>query len=147
MITRPFIFDCLTKKDTDILQKLQNGACRIILKKPKRSSTKDMHEELHFHRLADRRHMHTMEYMYRVVNKLVPDNICSLFKLVSDIHNRQTKLATGMDLYLPNLKLEMSKRDIRYRGPMYWNMVDDNIRKSPTLASFRYHLRKSDIFK
>ncbi len=74
------IYDCLTEKDTDILQKLRNGACRIVLKKKRRTLTIQMH---------------TMEYMYRLVNKLVPEKISTLFKLVSDTHNRTTRAIYG----------------------------------------------------
>ncbi len=96
------VYDCLTKDNSDTLQKLQNGVCRIILQKGKRTSTSEMHSQLKLHRLAERRHMRTMEYMYKAVNGLLPNDICGMFKLVRDSHTRTTRASTGLDLVIPN---------------------------------------------
>ncbi len=141
------VYDCLTKYNSDTLQKLQNGACRIILRKGKRSSTAEMHSDLKLNRLTDRRHMRTMEYMYKVVHGLLPKEVCDLFKLVQDSHARTTRASTGLDLVIPNPRLETCKRDIRYQGPLYWNMVDLHIRQCDSFLSFKNALRKSDMFK
>ncbi len=76
------IYNCLTKRDSETLQQLQNGACRIILQRNKRTPTSDMHRELKLFRLVDRRHLRTMEFMYKVVNELLPNSICKYFKKV-----------------------------------------------------------------
>ena len=141
------VYDCLTKRDSEALQRMQNGACRIILMKGKRTSTDDMHKALNLFRLADRRHLRTMEYMYRVTHDLIPNKTRSLFKLVSETHERQTRSASGLELVVPNRRLETSKKDIRIRGPQYWKLVDRNLQISCSLASFKYQIRKSDMFK
>ena len=140
------IYDCLTKYNSEILQKLQNGACRIILKRGKRTPTSEMHSQLKLHRLVDRRHLRTMEYMYKVVHRLLPDEVCNLLVLVRDQHTRQTRASARLDLVLPNLWLETSKKDIKYRGPLYWNMVDSDIRQIDNFVSFKNTLRNSDLF-
>ena len=40
------VYDCLSARDTDRLQKIQNCALRIILKMDRRTHIKDMHEEV-----------------------------------------------------------------------------------------------------
>ena len=117
-----------------------------MLKRGKRTPTSDMHRDLHMYGLADRCHMRTMEFMYKDDNDLLPRHICQLFQKVSNTHQRETRSATSRDYKIPNPGLETPKRDIRYRGPLFWNMVDKQIRKSPNLASFKYALRKSDLF-
>ena len=117
------VYDCLPKYNTDILQKLQNGAYRIILRKGKRTSTSDMHSELKLNRQADRWHLRTMTYMYKVVHGLLPTEVCELFQLVRDNHGRNTRASATLDLVMPNPRLETSKKDIKNQGPMYWNMV------------------------
>ncbi len=57
------VYDCMTKRDSESLQRLQNGACRIILKKGKCTSTDEMHKSLHLFRLVDRRHLRMTEYI------------------------------------------------------------------------------------
>ena len=85
--------------------------------------------------------------MYKVVNELLPKNICSYFKKVGENHIRVTRAVTNQDLIVPNLKLETSKRDIKYRGPLYWNLVDQDTKGAQSLAVFKNHLRSSDMFK
>ena len=138
------VYDCLTKYNSDILQKLQNGACRIILRKGKRTSTSEMHIKLKLNHLVDRRHLWTMEYMYKIVHGLLPKEVCDLFKLVRDTHSRTTRASTGLDLTLPSL--ETCKKDLKYRGPLYWNMVDLGIHQSDNFISFKCALRNSDLF-
>ena len=55
-----------------------------------------MHEELFLHHLADRRHMSTMEYMHHLVNKLGPDSISAMFKMVSEATIGTTRAATNL---------------------------------------------------
>ncbi len=141
------MYDCLSKYNSEILQRLQNGACRIILKTGKRTPTRDMHRKPKLNRLADRRHLRTMEYMYKVVNELLPPEVCNMFKLVRERHNRATRASTGLDLVIPNPRLEICKNDIRYWGPLYWNMVDIGIRRSESYITFKNTLRSSDMFE
>ena len=112
------IYDCLTKRDSKALQRLQNGAYRIILNRNKRTPTSDMHKKLKLFRLADRRHLRTMEYMHKAVNELFPANICNYFKKVGAIHTRVTRSVTNQELIVPTLQLETSKWDTKYMGPL-----------------------------
>ena len=80
-----------------------------------------------------------MEYMYKIVHRLLPDEICNLFQLVRDQHTRQMRVSTGLDLVLPNPHLETSKKDIKYRGPLYWNMVDTDMRQIDNLCHLNLH--------
>ncbi len=87
-----------------------------------------------------------MEYMSKVTNELLTANICNYFKKVGTNHTRVTRAVTNQDLILPTLHLETSKRDIGYRGPLYWNLVDNEIKGAQNLAVFKNWLRNSDMF-
>ena len=88
-----------------------------------------------------------MEYMFKVVHDLAPTEVRELFTLVRDTHGRQTRSATGLELVIPNPRLKLCKKDIRYRGPLYWNMVDTSIKQSDSFLSFKNALRTSDLFQ
>ena len=87
-----------------------------------------------------------MEYIYKVVNGLLLTEVCNMFKLVRDTDNRTTHSSTGCDLVVPNPSLVTCKKDIKYRGPLYWNIIDITIRRSDSFITFKNTLRSSDMF-
>ena len=139
-------YDCLTQKDSYTLQKVQNCALRIILKCDRRSHIKDMHQTLKLHYLSDRRHMLTLNQVYKCVNGLAPLNLCSQITLHRDVQIRQTRASAGLDAVIPRLNLETSRKAFKYRGPWYWNLIDDSIRGAGTIDTFKRNLYKSDTF-
>ena len=96
------IYDCLTKRDSDMLQRLQNGACRIILQRKKRTPTSDMHRELKLFRLVDRRHMRTMEFMYKIVNELLLASVQTLHESGRE-QNKGDKISNQSRSHNPNI--------------------------------------------
>ena len=57
------VYDCLSSKASNDLQKLQNYALRIVLHSGYEKSISDMHKETKLMFLSDRRHSHTLNYV------------------------------------------------------------------------------------
>ncbi len=74
------VYDCLNVRDSHALQKLQNSALRIVLKRDRRSHVADSHKDTNLHYLADRRHFHMLNQVYKCVNELVPDRVSRQLK-------------------------------------------------------------------
>ncbi len=140
------VYDCLSVKDCQTLQRLQNYALRVILQSGFEIGTQNMHEILGLCHLSSRRHMHTLNYVYSCAHDLAPPNVCSQMTPVHETHQRNTRAAERYDLQLPNYHLDMSRRSFRYRGPFYWNFTDLDIRSKPSLPAFKTALYKSDMF-
>ena len=140
------VYDCLTAKDSAVLQQVQNCALRIILQADRRTHVADMHRNLGMMYTSDRRHLHTMLQTYKCVNKLAPTKVCSQLRLVEERHDRRTRATTQQQLDIPFRKLALSKKAFRIRAPSLWTLVDQELRNKLSIDSFKYGLMRSDTF-
>ena len=60
-----------------------------------------------------------------------------MFKVVHEIRARETRQSTGLNIYLPKSRLELTTRSFLYRGPILWNMLPQHIERAPTLNCFK----------
>ena len=68
---------------------------------------KDLHVELKLQQLSDRRHCHTLEYVYRCQNGLAPEQVANQLTLVASTDGRETRAMARQDLSMPNFELEI----------------------------------------
>jgi len=57
--------------------------------------------------------------MHKCINKLVPDHLADMFKLHSQVHNRQTQSSGALDI--PLRRLSTGQRTFAFRGAKLWN--------------------------
>ena len=85
-------------------------------------------------------------FMYKLHNELLPISFHSFFTRVTNIHNYNTRLAAKQSYYLPFVRTNYGKFNIRFQGPSIWNSIDNDIK----LLSIYQCLRKkckSNILK
>ena len=140
------IYDCLSAKDSPELQKWQNCALRIVQHADRLTSTKTLHENSKILYLSDRRHAHSCTQMYKVANKLCPSTISDKFVQAGAHHDRVTRAVTRNDIVLPEVRLEISRKNFTYRGPYFWSFVYEDLKLCPSLLSFKRNLLASDLF-
>ena len=140
------VYDCLSVKDNAQLQRVQNYALRVILQCGGEVSTAVMHQLLNMQMLCDKRHCHTITYVYKCRHGLAPERVASQLLEVEEVHGRSTRAASRHDLVIPNFNLEMSHRSFRFRGPFYWNLTDCSIQESPSVDTFKRALYASHMF-
>ena len=116
------------------------------LKEDRRAHVKDMHQRTKLHYLADRRHILTLTQVYKCINGLAPQKLSQQIKLRKDQSVRSTRSSDTLEAVVPNIRLDICRKSFRYRGPWYWNFIDDEIRISPSLETFKRRLYKSDTF-
>ena len=63
--------------------------------------------------------------MHKCINKLVPDYLADMFKLRSQVHNRQTRSSGALNI--PLCRLSTGQRFFAFRGAKLWNSLNDNI--------------------
>ncbi len=139
-------YNCLSQKDSYTLQKIQNCALRIVSKRYSRSHVAEMHRDLKMHYLSDRHHMLTLCQVYKCIHDIAPRNICKQVSLKQNVNERTTRSGAGLELHIPRLNLETSRRAFKYRGPWYWNMLEPHIQGAESLPIFKYRLYSSDMF-
>ena len=69
-------------------------------------------------------------FMYKFHNELLPIAFHSFFTRVTNIHNYNTRLAAKQSYYLPSVRTNYGKFNIRFQGPSIWNSIDDHIKLS-----------------
>ena len=140
------VYDCLNAKDCREIQKLQNYAVRIINMAGYDKSTKEMHIDAELMYLSDRRHSHTITYVYKGINGLLPEGVARQLTPVNTAHNLNTRAAQRSDLTIPAYHLDMTRRAFRHRGPYFWNMMEEGVRNETSVKNFKDSLKKSDMF-
>ena len=130
------IYDCLSQKDSLMLECLQNATSWNILEYDRMSSATQMRTELNQDALTLCRERHTLNEMYKIVNKMLPPEICSLFTF-NTYENRTLRSETRQDLAVPCCKLECGKRNFVYRGSTKWNKLPINLKRANTLKAFK----------
>ncbi len=134
---RSVIYHGMSKQNSDILQKLQNAACRAILKTDMYAHVDEMHDELCLASLYQRRCRQIAVEVYKGVNNLGPPGCSSILVFKHEIHELQTRSA-GMELlHVPHTRLKLTERDYAVVGPTIWNQVPFMQRKSENINTFK----------
>ena len=78
--------------------------------------------------------------VYKIVNKLYPENLWNMFQQRCSISNCNTR--NDRDLHIPKLNHEFSKKRFRYSGIKAWNDIPINIRELSSLRLFKTQLKR-----
>ena len=79
--------------------------------------------------------------MYKVKNNMCPTYISTLFEQLAIKY----KLCNH-DFTIPRFNaVSFGKPSIRYMGPKVWSSVPSNVKKTSTLSSLKYNIRKVDL--
>ena len=114
------VWDELSATSSQNLQRLQNRAARIVLR---RDFSKDAFNVLGWTKLETKRKRHKCV--------LVSDYFTRNYIL----HSYNTRRKT--DLHLPKVKLSLAKRTFRYSGSALFNVLPRSMQKAESLSSFK----------
>ena len=107
------------------LQKVQNFAGRIILGLRKYDHILDGLRSLNWLPIKERLILNDATMMHKCINKLVPDYLVDMFKLRSQVRNKQTRSSNALDI--PLCRLSTGQCSFTYRGAKLWNSLNNNI--------------------
>ena len=126
------IYSCTSESNLQKLQKIQNCACRILLRADRRAHVNELHNRLNFLNLKQRRELHLSVECY----KQVSNSASSLHHFFKKRTGRNTR--TGDTKYeVPNIKSAMGRRCFSYRGPVHWNDVAENLKNSESVNAYK----------
>ena len=135
------VWDGCSQQDSIALDRLQNEAARIVTGLTRSVTIDNLYRECGWSSLADRRKQLKLTFMYRSANMLVPSYITDLIPpVVRETTNyplrNQNNIAT------PYCRTELLRKSCIPSLIAMWNSLDDNLRNSPSLNSFKYNLKK-----
>lgn len=133
------------KKHLQRLQILQNKAMRTILGAHYLTHSKDLLKELNFMSINDRIIFLSACMVYKALNGLTPNYLSSKFSPIYLKHMHETRSSSQGNLQLRRFKTNYGKAMFQYQGSLTWNVICPQIRKNPTLFTFKKHM-KSDLY-
>ena len=109
---------------------LQKKALRIITFSQYDSPSSSLFKSLQVIKFYDLVTFHIATFMYKFHNQLLPTAFHSFFTKVTNIHKYNTRLAAKQSYYLPFVRTNYGKFNIRFQGPSIWNCIDKDIKLS-----------------
>ena len=67
-------------------------------------------------------------FMYRYKNRLLPLVFNNLFTEVSEVHQYNTRSAAKQSYYIPKVRTNYGKCNIRFQAPMIWNAINEQVK-------------------
>ena len=126
------VWNNCTQQDSSRLQTLFNYACRLVLHRPRLSSSCALWEDLGLTCLLTRRKLHLAELVYRCHNSLAPSYLSSLFHRPSHCHNTRTHNLTT----LPLTRTSFGQHAFSFVGASLWRSLPSSIRNSSSTRVF-----------
>ena len=129
----------------DRLQRAQNNAARIVLRKRKFDHATPLLRQLHWLPIRARIQYKIAVLCYRSLHGLAPSYISEL--LISYKPSRSLRSADAGYFIVPRIRLETyGKRSFSFAGPTVWNALPSQLRDAATLSTFRSGL-KTHLFR
>ena len=116
----------------DKYQKVQNAAARLIVKRKKCESVRDVFKSLHWLKIEERIIFKLLVLTFKCINNMAPASLKEL------IH---TKNASASLLVYSKLQSRYGRRSFTYIAPKLWNNLPEKIRHADKLDSFKSQLK------
>ena len=114
------------------LQKLQNAAARIISKRKKRESVRDVLAKLHWLPVEKRIVYKILVLTFKIVHDLSPKNLRDLLS-----YRCQNTLTFNLSYFDSNF----GSQSFSYAAPRYWNALPVDLRFLDNLDTFKRNIK------
>ena len=134
------LFSNMPHKEFNKLQKLQNYAARVILKKPIREHAKPMLRELHWLPITARVDYKICVLIFKCLNGLAPaylSNLISIYKPARNLRSSKAFLLTPV----PSNFVRLGDRAFSTYAPKIWKKIPNYIKESKSLDTFKTKLK------
>ena len=126
------------------LQRIQNTAARVILKKPKRHSATELLKELHWLPVKQRIDFKVACLVFKCVTGEAPSYLSCL--VTPYVSNRELRSVDQNLLTQPRVSLKSyGERCFMFYGPKLWNSLPSNLRHCDSYPCFK-RLLKTHLF-
>ena len=132
---------CLQKK----VQKIQDMCCRFIfnVKKFDHCNYEEMRKKLGWLSMKQRRELHSLTMMYKILHGLAPNYLQDLFTYQKDIHNLNTRGSQNDNIWIDkSIKSKIHRDSFKYHTACQYNELPKNIRDCKSVNSFKLNLTK-----
>ena len=123
------------------LQRIQNSAARLVLKKKKSEHVTPLLLSLHWLPVSDRINYKVLTLCYKCAHQTAPSYLCDSVSLYAPARLLRSSVDT---LRFRTTRYKCSTvgfRSFSIFGPSTWNKLPLSIRQTPTLTSFKTQLK------
>ena len=132
------VWNSCTWKQALCLERLQNYAGRVILKKQKSTSSTWIRDQLSWPSLQARRSTHISTQVLKACTILGPGYLSPLLQSCNTSHH-STRSSTLGNLQLPQPTSEFGKKAFAFFGPKTWNCLPTEAKLAQSLDTFTTH--------
>ena len=123
------------------LERLQNYAARIILKRRRDSSATEMRKELGWPTLTSRRTLSETKMVFRCLTGRSPSYLSALFNPISHTHQHVTRASSTKGTSIPRIRTEHGRHSFAFRGAKIWNALPPSMRELSSYDAFSTAVR------
>ena len=127
------------------LQKVQNKAARLVLRKQKLDHITPLLEKLHWLPVEAHIHYKIATLAFRHFENSLPSYLSELLRTYQPSQSLWSSSEKLLKVPKTNLK-SAGNRSFHFRAAKIWNSLPTNVRSSPSLSSFEKNL-KTHLFK
>ena len=127
------------------VQKIQDMCCRFIFDKRKydHCNYEEMRKKLGWLSMKQRRELHSLTMMYKILHGLAPNYLSDLFSYQNEIHNVNTRGSSDHQVWIDkSIKSKIHRDSFRYHTPCQYNKLPKYIRECKSVNSFKSNLAK-----
>ena len=129
------------------IQKIQDMCCRFIFDKKRSENCNylDMRKQLGWLSMNQRRELHCMTMMYKILHGFAPNYLQDMFSYQNEIHtcNVNTRGSQDNQLWIDkSIKSKVHRDSFKFYVPCQYNKLPTKIRDSTSVNSFKTNLIK-----
>ncbi len=110
---------------------------RTLLLADKYCSTEEMHSALNLQFLCERREFHFINLCHKnVFTKGEQTGLSSFFNFRSNENRRVSRRANEFDLVVPDIRSNVGRKSVGYRGPYSWNRLCNELKGKDKFIEF-----------
>lgn len=126
----------------DKLQKIQNRAARLVLKRDYRANVREMHKDLTWLFVKDRLLYSLLTFVWNVSKTQTPFKIYINFEFSKDKHDYNTRHAVAGKFTFPKVRSQAIKCTAVYRGMYEWNQLPKQLSEICCRTTFKTKLKQ-----
>ena len=141
------LFRCLSKFNLHRLQSIQNSATRIVTNSSKFTRITPVLRKLHWLPVQFRSEFKLATLVYKFIHTAFPKNFAPYLSTYHNTYNTRRSQSVANFLNVPKFQPKIHKStkqfgfSFAFDAPTVWNSLPEDIRASPTIASFRKKLK------
>ena len=86
-------------------------------------------------------------FLYKFCSGLLPSVFDSFSQTISSRHRYNTRLASRSSYYIPSVRTNYGKFNIRYQGASIWNNIEESTKKKLNFHRFKKAIKTKSINK